>query len=124
MNSPVRLGVSPAASTPTSVFSQRFEALFSPSWNSGLRGLSCSPVVPPGLSTCKCGTTSSHLSHPSPLAAALSQVLSAGLPISAPSPNSDACFLFNSLVGRLAYNSIFWHFWLFFVFKFVVFLVV
>ena len=28
MNSPVRLGVSPAASTPTGVFSQWFEALF------------------------------------------------------------------------------------------------
>ena len=28
MNSPVRLGFSPSASTPTGVFSQRFEALF------------------------------------------------------------------------------------------------
>ena len=36
MNSPVRLGVSPAAaSTPTGVFSQRFEALF-PRWSPGL----------------------------------------------------------------------------------------
>ena len=56
-NSPVRLGVSPtAASTPTGVFSQRLEALFPPHWNSGFRGLSCSPVVPPGLSASKCGT--------------------------------------------------------------------
>ena len=32
----------------------------------------------------------------------------------------DECFLFNSLVVRLLYSSIFWHFWLFFIFKFVV----
>ena len=63
-NSPVRLGVSPAAaSTPTGVFSQRFEALFSspPRWSPGLRGLS-----------------------PGPAAAALPRVLSAWLPVSAP----------------------------------------
>ena len=65
-NSPVRLGVSPtAASTPTGVFSQRLEALFPPHWNSGFRGLSCSPVVPPGLSAHECGITQSA-SHPLP----------------------------------------------------------
>ena len=53
-NSPVRLGVSPTTSTPTGVFSQRFEALF-PCWSPGLCGLSHSPVVPPGLSACQCG---------------------------------------------------------------------
>ena len=58
--SPMRLGVSPtAASTPTGFFSQRFEALFPPCWNPALRGLSCSPVVPPSLSAYKCGTTCS-----------------------------------------------------------------
>ena len=31
----------------------------------------------------------------------------------------DECFFFNSLVVRLPYSSIFWQFWLFFVFKFV-----
>ena len=36
------------------------------SWNPGLHGLSCSPVVPPGLSACKCGPiqcTSHHRAH-------------------------------------------------------------
>ena len=38
--SPVRLGVSPAASSaPTGVFNQRFEAFFSPHWSPGLRSL-------------------------------------------------------------------------------------
>ena len=41
------------------------------------------------------------------------------LPISAPPTSLDECF-FNSLVVRLPYSSIFWQFWLFFVFKLVV----
>ena len=87
--SPVRLGVSPAATpTPTGVFSQRFEALFPPRWSRGLRGLLCSPRFilvylctsvgprgatrcsacpvlchtksgPLGLSVCKCGAAGS-----------------------------------------------------------------
>ena len=57
MNSPVRLGVSlAAASTPTGVFSQRLWGYISSSWDPGLCGLSCSPVVPPSLCACKCGT--------------------------------------------------------------------
>ena len=36
-DSPVRLGVSPAASTPTGVCSQRFEASSFPRWSPGLR---------------------------------------------------------------------------------------
>ena len=66
-NSPVSLGVSPtAASSPTGVFSWRFEALFLPRWNPGLQGLSYSPVVPPGLSAFKCGS-SRHCLAVSPL---------------------------------------------------------
>ena len=42
------------------------------------------------------------------------------LPLSAPSTSLDECFFFKSLVVRLSYSSIFWQFWLFFVFKFVV----
>ena len=54
-NCPVRLGVCPAAtSTPTGVFSQRFEAR-SPDWC----GLSGSLVFPPGLLAHECGTTHS-----------------------------------------------------------------
>ena len=56
MNSPVRFGVSPAAATPTGFFSQSFWGFISPGWNPGLCGLSRFPVVPPGLSTHKCGT--------------------------------------------------------------------
>ena len=123
MNSPVRLGVSPAAaSTPTGVFNQRFEALF-PHANSGLCSLSHSPVVPPGLSACECGiaqSASHHLSCPGPPAATLLRVLSTHLPVSAPLIGLDECFFFNSLVVGLPYGSIFYQFWLFFVFNFVV----
>ena len=49
-NSPVWLGVSPTAPTPTGFFSQRFSGFISQCWKSGLHGLSHSPVVPPGLS--------------------------------------------------------------------------
>ena len=63
-NSPVRLGVSPAAtSTPTGVFNQRFEALFPPCWSPGLCVLLRSPTVPPSLSMCECGATGSASNH-------------------------------------------------------------
>ena len=112
----MRLGLSPAAaSAPTGVFNQRFEALFPPRWSFGSRGLLCSPAVPPPLSTCKCGA-SSHLLVGSascslacpapqsttsldPPAAALSGVLSARLPISAPPTSLDECLFFMSLVS-------------------------
>ena len=42
------------------------------------------------------------------------------LPISAPPTSLDECFFFNSLVVRLPYSSDFCQFWVFFVFKFVV----
>ena len=44
------------------------------------------------------------------------------LPVSAPLTSLNECFFFNSLAVRLPYSSIFWQFWLFFVFKFVVIL--
>ena len=62
MNSPVRLGVSPIATTPTGFYSQRCWDFTSPYWKLGLRGLSHSLVVPPGLSTSKC-VTSCYASH-------------------------------------------------------------
>ena len=56
-NAPVRLGVSPTAtSTSTSVFSQWLWGFISSGWNPGLHGQSHSPGVPPGLSTRECGT--------------------------------------------------------------------
>ena len=45
-------------------------------------------------------------------------------PISACPTGRHECFFFNSLFVRLPYSSIFWQFWLFFVFKFVVLLLV
>ena len=42
------------------------------------------------------------------------------LPFCAPPTGLGECFFFNSLVVRCPYSSIFCHFWLFFVFKFVV----
>ena len=57
-----------------------------------------------------------------PPATALPWVLSTWLPISAPPTGLDECFFFNSFVVGLPYSSIFCLFWLFFVFKFSVFL--
>ena len=98
------------------------------SWNSGLHGLFCSPVVPPSLSTHECGTTRSTircfagsaspcLAHPGPPATISPQFLSARLPVSAPPTGLDECVFFNSLVVGLPYSLIFCQFWLFFVFK-------
>ena len=121
VNSPVRLGVSPTATIPTGFYTQRLWGFISPRWNPGLHGLSRSPVVPPSLSTCKRGTAQSSspcLTHPGPppcLESSLPQ-----LPVSAPPTGLDECFFFNSLVIGHLYSSIFWQFWLFFVFKFVV----
>ena len=42
------------------------------------------------------------------------------LPVSAPPTGLDECFFFNSLIVRLPYSSIFCQFWLVFIFKFVV----
>ena len=112
---------------PPRFFSQRFLGFISPCWNPVLHGLSRSLVVPPGLSTCKCGTTCSAsccLTCSGLPAAALPWVLSAQLPVSAPPTGLDECFFFNSLVVRVPYSLIFWQFWLFFVFKFVVLLFV
>ena len=59
-----------------------------------------------------------------PPAATLPQVLSAWLSVSTPPTGLDECFFFNFLVVGLPYSLIFWQFWLFFVFKFVVLLLV
>ena len=79
-------------------------ALFPHAGTLGCRGLSCSPVVPPGLCACKCGTTcsTSHCLAASPL--------HPGCP-SLPFCWSDECFFFTSFVVGLPYSSIFWQFW-------------
>ena len=74
-------------------------------------------------------STNCSFAHPAPQSAtslgppaiALLRVLSAWLPVSTPPISLDECFFFNSLVVRLLYNSIFCQFWLFFVFKFLLF---
>ena len=125
MNSPVRLGVSPTTSTSIVFFSVRgFEALFPHigTWLvQSVSLLSCSSQF---ICT-KCGTahSASHcLACPGLPALALLQVLSTWLPVSAPPAGLDECFFFNSSVVGLLYSLIFWQFWLFFKFKFVVFL--
>ena len=57
---------------------------------------------------------------PGPPATAWPRVLSSPLPISTPPMGLDECFFFNSLVVGLPYSSILCQFWLFFVFKCVV----
>ena len=111
--SPVRLGVSPAAaSSPTGVFNQRFEALFP-----GAGALGCVVCLAPQLLL----LVYPHMDvgPPSPLATASLPVLSTWLPapLAAMPTGLDECFFFNSLVVGLPYGSIFCQFWLFFVFK-------
>ena len=127
MNSPVRLGVSPTATTPTGFYNLRFWSFISPCWNTVLHSLFHFPVVSPGLSICKFGTAqcaNCHLAclvlQPLPCCASFPP----WLPISAPPTGLDECFFFNSLVVGLPYSLIFWQFWLFFVFKFVFLLLV
>ena len=62
-NSPVRLGVSPAAALiPTGVFNQRF-VFISPQWSQGLHGLLRSSAIPPSLYMRECGATGSASHH-------------------------------------------------------------
>ena len=113
MNSPVRLGVSPAAtSTPTDVSNQWFEALF-PS--------TLEPWVARSVtwSTSCCLTSQLQLCPPRSTIRHLAGSASCRLAVSALRPSywSDECFFFISLVVGLPYSSIFCRFWLFFVFK-------
>ena len=62
-------------------------------------------------------------SLPSPPATTLLYVLSIPAARLTPPTSLDECFFFNSLVVGLPYSSILWQFWLFFVFKFVIVLI-
>ena len=87
-SSPVRLGVSPAAaSTPTDVVNQRFEALFPLCWSPGLRGLFCSPAI--CVCVWPCGVCQSPRWW----------VLSTPVPFSAPPTSLDECLFSISLVS-------------------------
>ena len=96
------------------VFTVRgFEALFP---HAGMLG--CSVYLAPHLFLLVYLHT--NVGPPGPLATALLQVLSAKLTVSTPLTSLDEYFFFNFLVVRLPYSSIFWQFWLFFVFKFAI----
>ena len=125
----MRLGVSPATSTPKafSISGLRFyfpslepwgcSVCFAPTpfllvylcANMGLPSLPAAawrdppaPPCPPHSTICHlAGSSSHHLS----------------VSVSAPPTSLDECVLFNSLVVGLPYNSIFCQFWFFFVFK-------
>ena len=120
MNSPMRLGVSPAAtSTPTGAFSQSFEALFPQD-----RVLGCVVCHPAHqlLPRRPAVTLPTPLHNPPPRwvhqpPPCCQSSLPGWLPISTPPTGLDDCVFFNSLVVGLPYSLIFCQFWLFFVFK-------
>ena len=120
-NSPVSLGVSPtAASTPTGVFNQWFEALFPCAGTLG-----CTVCLPGPWSTSCCLSGQLQLSPPCCTICHLTGSISCHLATCPFCPAAhlcpltclDECFFFISLVVRLPYSSIFCQFWLFFVFK-------
>ena len=109
--SPVRLGVSSCSHKPHRSLQPEVLRLYFLRWNSGLRGLSCSPVIPPGLSACKCGTTwsASHCLTLPILQLPLSALLSVWMNVSSSTPwlsdfhtvqfsGSSGCFLFLNLL--------------------------
>ena len=104
-------GSSPAATTPTGFFSQGFWGFISLCWNPGLCSLSRSPVVPPSLSACQCGTVRSTSCR----------LTTIPLRSGCPSPPLLPIWVNVSfLTPWLSDFPISRQYWLFFVFKFVV----
>ena len=117
----MRLGVSPTASTPTGVFNQRFEDLFPCAGALGCVVRFSPQLFFPVYPHVNVGVPAPPAAAPwGPPTPALLQVFSAQLPVSAPPTGLDECVFFISLVVRVPYSSIFCQFWLFFVVKFVV----
>ena len=135
--SPVRLGVSPAAaSTPTGVFNQRFEALFP---CAGALGCAVCFTPSPFLPVYLCANVGLQGLPATTLWGLLAAAWPAPfhnpparwvhqpppcfessppwLPVSAPPIGLGECFCFICLVVRLPYSLIFCQFWLFFVVK-------
>ena len=122
MNCPVRLGVSPTASVPTDIFTQRFWGFIFPHWNPGFHGVPRSPVDPLVYPHTNVGPPASPAAVlPGPPATILPTLVlqlppccefsPLQLPISAPPTGLHECFFFNSLVLELPYSSVFWQFW-------------
>ena len=129
-NSPVRLGVSPTTANPTDFYSQRFWDGIFLCWKRWV----VQPVLLPSSSfrfICSqmldlpVHQPLHHSSQaPAPASPSILSLLSSQLTVSTPPTSLDECLSFNSLVVGLPYSSIFWQFWLFFVLKFVVLLLV
>ena len=129
MNSPVRLGVSPAAaSTPMGVLNLRFDALFPHAGDLGctvclapllfLPAYLCMDVGLQDLPAAAWPAPFHNLPprwvrQPPPC----QESSPPWQPISAPPTGVDECFFFISVVVELPYSSIVCPFWLFFVFK-------
>ena len=113
----MRLGVSPAAaSTPTGVFTQRFEALFPRAGALGYVVCFAPPLVllvylctNVGLQGLLAAAWPAPFHNPPPCL----ESSPPPLPVSTPPTGLDECFFFISLVVRLPYSSIFCQFWLF-----------
>ena len=108
-NSPVRLGVSPtAASTPTGVFNQWFEALFprAGTLGCGLCHLVHQCCLAGQLQLCPPDSTIPHLAESTSHHLASSPLHP--LPGCAPPTCLDESFFFKSLVVGLSHSSIFW----------------
>ena len=125
MNSPVRLGISAAAtSTPEGVFHQKLEALFP---CAGARGCMVFFAPPPFLLVYLCGNVGLQDLPATTLWGLLAAAWPAPfhnpppccesslprLPVSAPPTGLDECLFFISLVVGLPYTSVFHQLWWF-----------
>ena len=102
MNSPVRLGDSPAASIPTGFLSQRFGDFIFPAMEPWLERSVSLPVIPPTLSAYKCGTTCSTswcLATPVLQPPPFYKSSPPWLPLSALPTVLDECFFISLVVG-------------------------
>ena len=118
-NSPVRLGVSPAAAlTPTGIFNEWFEALFP---RAGTLGCTVYGWIQQLLPHWPAAALPTPLHNPPPRwvrqPPPCQESSPPRLPDSAPPTGLDECLFFISLVVGLPYGWIFCQFWLFFVFK-------
>ena len=122
-------GSSPAAaSTPTGVFNQRFEALFPRAGALGCAVCFAPPLFllvyvcsnvgssASGRTACRVHPTNHHISGSGRVPPCLESCPPL-LPVSAPPTSLDECFFFIYLVVGLPCGSIFCQFWLFFVLK-------